>query len=209
MKADQWRSLIQVLFIGLFVAWEVNGEIPDDDAPASAANTKNSAAQVRLEKLLRDRRLACLLADNPNPSDDDINEAKNATMSRSYQVHYDTVVQFSAAIRTLTSRSISPNDVKHGCAALARSCQSFARMGCHLTPYFHLAQHMESQFYELGPCYGWWVFAYERNNGWLARTRHNGHSGGELEGTMMRRWWKARFIQDLVGSQIHHLRSQS
>jgi hypothetical protein len=57
---------------------------------------------------------------------------------------------------------------------------------------------MESQYLQMGPCYGWWVYAYERNNGWLGRTKHNGHSGGELEATMMRRWWKVKFIQDLV-----------
>jgi len=57
---------------------------------------------------------------------------------------------------------------------------------------------MEPQFLKWGPCYGWWVFAYERNNGWLGRTNNNGHSGGELEATMMRRWWKVIFIQDLL-----------
>lgn len=201
MKADQWRLLMHVLFVGLFVAWEVDGEIPDDDAPLSAPDTKISAAQARRTKLLQDRRLESLLADNPNPTPEQIAEAETASMDRSYQSHYDTVAQFSASICTLASRSISPLDVQRGCAALARSCQSWARMGCHLTPYFHLAQHMEDQFLQLGPCYGWWAYAYERNNGWLGRTRHNGHSGGELEATMMRRWWKTKFIQDLVSGE--------
>jgi len=119
-------------------------------------------------------------------------------MDRSLKRHYETIVEFSAAIRILSPRSISPNEVQRGCAALSRSCQSWARMGCHLTPYFHFAQHMEPQYLQLGPCYGWWVYGYERNNGWLGRTAHNGHLGGELEATMMRRWWKAKFIHDLV-----------
>jgi hypothetical protein len=155
-------------------------------------------AQARLDKLLRERHLASLLAKKPNASDDEIACAKSATMNRSLLSHYETIVEFSAAVRILSSRSISPNEVQRGCAALSRSCQSWARMGCHLTPYFHLAQHMEPQYLQMGPCYGWWVYAYERNNGWLGRTKHNGHSGGELEATMMRRWWKVKFIQDLV-----------
>jgi len=57
---------------------------------------------------------------------------------------------------------------------------------------------MKPQYLQLGPCYGWRVYGYERNNGWLGRTAHNGHSGGELEATMMRSWWKVKFVQDLV-----------
>ena len=75
-------------------------------------------------------------------------------------------------------------------------------MGCHLTPYFHLAMHIEPQFLKWGPCYGLRVFMYERNNGWLGRTNHNGHSGGELEATMMWHWWKVIFIQDLVCTPV-------
>lgn len=182
------------------MAWEVDGEIPDDEAPPSSPDTKIAAAQARLEKLLRERRLSTLLAEDPDSTEGEMQEARQATMNRSYVRHYDTMVQFSAAVRVLTSRSLSPNDVIRGCSGLARSCQSWAEMGCHLTPYYHLAQHMESQFLQFGPCYGWWVYAYERNNGWLGRTRHNQHSGGELEATMMRRWWKTKFIQDLVSS---------
>ena len=184
--------------MGLFVAWEVDGEIPDKDAPPSAANTKNAIAQASLEKSVQDRLAANLLAKNPNATEAEVARIKWATMNRSLQRHYDVVVQFTASVQILSSRSISPNEVRRGCGALSRSFQSWARMGCHLTPYFHLAMHMEPQFLKWGPCYGWWVFAYERNNGWLGRTNHNGHSGGELEATMMRRWWKVIFIQDLV-----------
>jgi len=188
--------------VGLFVAWEIDGEIPDEDAPLSMPNTKNAAAQASLEKLVQDRLTANLLAKNPNATDVEVSRVKRATMNRSLRRHYDTVVEFSAAVRILASWSISPNEVRRGSAALSRSFQSWARMGCHLTPYFHLAMHMEPQFLKWGPCYAWWVFAYERNNGWLGRTNHNGHSGGELEATMMRRWWKVIFIQDLVRTPV-------
>ena len=202
VKADQWRSQISVLFLALFVAWQVDGVIPDIDAPASASNTKIAAAQAASEKLVRARMLENLMTQNPNPSEEDLDRIKSAKMDRSLRRHYDVVLEFSAAICILSSQEISPNEVKRGCAALSRSVQSWARMGCHLTPYFHFAMHMEPQFLQFGLAYGWWAFSYERNNGFLGRFNHNGHSGGELEGTMMRGWWKTIFIQDLVCQMI-------
>ncbi|KAJ7432669.1 hypothetical protein B0H11DRAFT_1759884 [Mycena galericulata] len=61
-------------------------------------------------------------------------------------------------------------------------------MHCHLVPYFHYAIHLEDQFLKYGPGPGWWTYCYERNNGLLGRFNTNGHSGGEMEGTMMRGW---------------------
>ncbi|PBK94055.1 hypothetical protein ARMGADRAFT_1029884 [Armillaria gallica] len=40
VKADQWKTMITVFFVAVFVAWEVDGKIPDTDAPLPAANTK-------------------------------------------------------------------------------------------------------------------------------------------------------------------------
>ncbi|EGN93436.1 hypothetical protein SERLA73DRAFT_156366 [Serpula lacrymans var. lacrymans S7.3] len=49
-KADQWRVHISVLFIGLFVAWEVDGEIPDINTPLFAKGTKHATAQAKHKK---------------------------------------------------------------------------------------------------------------------------------------------------------------
>ncbi|KAJ7154970.1 hypothetical protein C8R43DRAFT_923002 [Mycena crocata] len=198
VKADQWRSQISVLFLALFAAWQVDGEIADIDAPPSAANSKILRAQRKSEKLVRQRLLECLMADNPNPTEANINRVKQVTMIRSLRRHYAAVVEFTASVRILCTHEISPNEVKRGFAALGNAVQSWARMNCHLTPYFHLAFHMEPQFYAMGPMYGWWAYPYERYNGFLGRFNHNGHSGGELEGTMMRGWWKTNFIHDLL-----------
>jgi hypothetical protein len=72
VKADQWRSQLNILFAGLFVAWEINGEIPGEDAPLSAPNTKNATAQAGLEKLVQDRLVTNLLAKNPNATDAEV-----------------------------------------------------------------------------------------------------------------------------------------
>ncbi|KAH7917672.1 hypothetical protein BV22DRAFT_1108527 [Leucogyrophana mollusca] len=94
----------------------------------------------------------------------------------------------------------SPDDVCRGCDMLSRATQSWARMGCHLTPYFHFAQHLKEQFLKFGPAYGTWAFGFERHNGTLAKFNHNQHKGGKLEGTMMRRWWAITFNYDLVST---------
>lgn len=200
-KADQWRLHISVLFVGLFVAWQIDGTIPDIDAPKSRTNTKHAAAHAKNEKVMRQRRLEMLLSETEaHPTDEQLNENDALTMDRSIRHHYATILEFSAAIRILSSRSISPDEVERGCAALSRACQNWARMGCHLTPYFHFAQHLQRQFLQFGPCYATWVFPYERNNGFLGRTNHNNHKGGELECTMMRKWWKWVLVHDLVHS---------
>lgn len=49
-----------------------------------------------------------------------------------------------------------------------------------------------------GPVYAWWVYAFERMNGVLARFRTNGRGGGELEAILLRGWLKLMMLQDLV-----------
>lgn len=44
---------------------------------------------------------------------------------------------------------------------------------------------------------------YERNNATLRRFKQNGHSGEEIEGTMMRGCWKTTFSQELVRILIY------
>ncbi|KAJ7696410.1 hypothetical protein B0H16DRAFT_1350491, partial [Mycena metata] len=198
IKADQWRSQIAVFFVALFMAWEVNGEIPDIEAEPPAANTKIAAGKAQQEKLVQARMRENLLAKNPDATEDELEALKSITMDRSLRRHYEAVVQFTAAVRILTSNSISPNEVERGCDALERTLQEWARMHCHLVPYSHLAVHLRPQYYKHGPVPGWWTFPYERDNGFLGRFNHNGHSGGEMEGTMMRGWWKTTLIQDLI-----------
>jgi hypothetical protein len=140
-----------------------------------------------------------LLAKNPDATLAELEHIKTVKMDRSLRRHYEAVVQFTAAIRIITSHTISPNEVKRGCQTLENAIQSWARMNCHLVPYFHYAVHLEPQFLKHGPGPNWWTFPYERNNGFLGRFNHNGHSGGEMEATMMRGWWKTTMIQDLVG----------
>ena len=108
VKADQWHSQLNILFVALFIAWEQDGEIPNTNAPLSAPTTKNAAAHARLDKLLQERLLANLLEKSPNVLDEQIAQVKSATMNRSFRCYYETTVEFSAAVCVLSSRSISP-----------------------------------------------------------------------------------------------------
>ncbi|KAL1724248.1 hypothetical protein EV715DRAFT_268831 [Schizophyllum commune] len=198
IKADNWKTQIIILFIALFVAWQVDGTIPDGDAPLPAANTKVAKALDAQQRLVWKRMKADYRLKNPHANETSGPSLDDARMDRSYRRHYEAILQFTAAIRILSSHKISPNDVKRGTAMQSRAVQAWARMHCHLTPYFHLAMHFDEQFYRLGPCTGWWTYPYERNNGFLGRFNTNGHSGGELECTMMRGWWKTSFIQEFI-----------
>ncbi|KAG2051422.1 hypothetical protein BDR06DRAFT_983555 [Suillus hirtellus] len=129
-----------VLFVGLFITWQIDGTIPNINAPKSRTNMKHAAAHAKNEKL---------------------NENDALTMDHSIRHHYVTILEFSAAIQILSSHFISPDEGEWGCAALSRACQDWACMGCHLTPYFHFAQHLQCQFLQFGPCYATWVFPYE------------------------------------------------
>ncbi|KAF7343039.1 hypothetical protein MVEN_01734200 [Mycena venus] len=112
IKADQWRSQIAVFFVGLFDAWQVDGEIPDVDAEPSPANTKNAAAQAAQEKLIRARMRENLVAKNPNATEDELEAIKTVQMDRSLKKHYDTIVQFTAAISRFESiENPAPEDL--------------------------------------------------------------------------------------------------
>ena len=79
----------------------------------------------------------------------------DAKMDRSLRRHYDAVLQLAVARRILSSYAISPVEIKRGCGALNRAIQrSWARMKAHLTPYFHLATHLEEQLLQFGPSPG-------------------------------------------------------
>ncbi|KAF7314742.1 Neurobeachin-like protein 2 [Mycena kentingensis (nom. inval.)] len=198
IKADQWRSQIAIYFIALFVGWEVDGEIEDVDA-ARPTDKVRSAALKTQEKLVRERRREHLLSKYPNTSSAQLDAISTLTMTRSKTKHYDALVEFTAGVRIISSHSISPNEIKRGCGFIQSAIQKWAEMNAHLVPYFHFtAIHLEKQLLKHGPIPNWWTYQYERNNGRLGRFNHNGHSGGELECTMMRGWWKMTKIRELL-----------
>ncbi|KIM73128.1 hypothetical protein PILCRDRAFT_829385, partial [Piloderma croceum F 1598] len=43
-------------------------------------------------------------------------------------------------------------------------------------------------FFQLGPVYAWWLFAFQCFNGLLEKVKLNGHANGVMELTLMRAW---------------------
>lgn len=196
-KADQWRNLVSVLPVGLYAAWQIAGAIPDQEAPALRPQQKTAIKARRVAALVRERRQAAASYD-PNTTIADLDYIAQETMQRNYRAHYNNILEWSVAMRIWGSQSISVAEARRAQDCHNRACQTWARMFCHLTPYFHLLIHFLLFVLCFGPVYAWWAYVYERFNGWLSKVNHNGHTGGELEATLMRSWTKLHLIHDLV-----------
>ncbi|CDO76806.1 hypothetical protein BN946_scf185033.g3 [Trametes cinnabarina] len=198
-KADQWRILVTYLPVALYASWNINGSIPDIEAPQPNAREKAAAEQEHIAGLVnvRRHRNALTALQDGNIDLDDLDGMADDHADRNYVRHFEAVLERCVAMRICGSQSISVEEAwrAHECHMYA--CQAWARMLCHLTPYFHILMHLILWILRLGPVYAWWVFAYERFNGYLSKIRHNGHPG-ELEATMMRGWTKMHLIYDLI-----------
>ena len=128
--------------VALYVAWQIDGEIPDHDAPQPPASTNAAKEQERIENMLHTRRRAHAAKDQ-DASIADIDDAGNALMDRNYQHHYENILEFCTAIRIWSSQSISREEIERAHNCFARASQSWADMNCHLVPYFHLLLHLK------------------------------------------------------------------
>ncbi|KAJ7820136.1 hypothetical protein B0H13DRAFT_382951, partial [Mycena leptocephala] len=197
VKADEWRNAMLVYPVALFEAWRVGDTIPDGDAPLPKAGSKVKAKEDHTAELMGKRRKKHA-ARQSNASAVDYAAIEATGASRNYHDHYLNVLRFCTASRMMVTRKISPNDASRARTFFSEAFSSWARMNCPLTPNFHLATHTDLFIWAFGPGYAWWVFPFERHLGRLGRFKTNGHSGGELEATMMRSWWKSIYCQDLV-----------
>lgn len=189
-----------VLIPGLYAAWQINGQIPNRDAPKPRASTKAARGHASVEELLNKRRRTNV-ASNSETTLADMEELAQLRMDRNYRRHFKTTMEWAVALRIYGSQSITVQETMRAADCHERACQTWARMFCHLVPYFHILMHLWMWVLMLGPVYGWWTYPYERNNGFLVKLRHNGHTGGEIEATLMRGWTKAILIFELVGQQ--------
>ena len=201
LKADHWRNLVNLVPVALYCAWEKDGIIPDADAPQPRANTNASKAAARKEALLESRRREAL-SRHQDTTWEDLEANAEVKMDRNYCRHYEAVLEHCTSVRIYATRSITPNEVMRAAECHSRACRSWARMHCHLTPNFHLSEHNPDFILRYGLVPGWWCMPLEQNNGFLKKFKHNGHSGGELESTLMRGWMKYSLISDLVSPHV-------
>jgi hypothetical protein len=191
--------------VALLVGWGAKGfKIPDEDAPPAPQSSKVAASTARSTKLVRERKRK-YLASQDEVDSDEIDACKELQISRNYLAHYRNVLQLCVSIRILGARSITPAEVRRAQDSLGRAFQNWARMNCHLTPYFHLVMHLEDFILRNGPVYTTWLMSWERDNYWLSKVRTNSRAGGVLESTLARAWWKSLLIGDLVCSSCPSL----
>lgn len=190
----------KILPVALFVAFEDDWVVPDTDAPLPDPASKAGKAYDRMETLLRQRRRLHRRYEAERNGTELRNDENwdDLHMDRNYQHHYEAVLDVCTATRIWGSQSITPSETLRGQSSFSRACMSWARMNCHLTPYDHIACHYAPIILRFGPTYAFHLFGPEANNGRLVRVNNNGHTGGELECTMMRSWIKSSLIHDLV-----------
>lgn len=196
-KADQWRNLSAVLVVALYNAWQVDGVIPDEQAPVPRRKSRAAKTLAGKEALVR-QRLYEHLSKQPDTTPDDLEAASNVKMDRNLRSHFNAALEHATAVRLWATHNITPHDAQRAQECHGRACRSWARMFCHLTPNFHLSEHNIDNILRLGPFPSWWGFPFEQFNGFLKRFKNNGHTGGQLELTMMRGWWKYTLLSDLV-----------
>jgi hypothetical protein len=187
--------------VALFEAWRKGDTLPEGDAPFPKPGTKAHKAEQKQEEMMKKRRKKNA-AQREAIDVDDFQEIEDTSASRNYKDHFIAVVHFCTAIRIFASRSITRSESLRAQQLLSRACTLWAEMNCHMTPNFHISMHFDLFINWLGPAYAWWEWAYERHLGRVARFNTNGHSGGEMEATMMRRWLKMSLCQDLVCHSI-------
>lgn len=182
-------------------------------------NTKAATKLKKKEAMIKQRRakeLGNLPEPDPQSSDSDSDTSgsdveapiNTVKMSRNYHDHYQNILKVCAAFRIFASRSITVQESARAQSFLSSAFQAWATLNTHLTPNFHLAMHMEEFIASLGPIYVFWVFPFERFMGTLSKFKTNGHTGGELESTLMRAWWKTQRCHDLVCAMLHGYTSQ-
>ncbi|EAU82786.2 hypothetical protein CC1G_10905 [Coprinopsis cinerea okayama7 len=126
----------------------------------------------------------------------------NATLktahSRKRASLYVIILLLCAAIRLLSTRTISMSQAETGQAYLSSYCIKMLHLGAKLSPNHHFAMHLATMIKRFGPVYAWWLFAFERFNGLLEKVNTNGHDGGRIELTLLRNWVQAHLLYNLL-----------
>jgi hypothetical protein len=123
---------------------------------------------------------------------------KPPTFTRDIRQIYQIALHHSVAERILAAKSITLGDVKRGVNSFRLACQTAIMLQIPLKINHHMAMHYEMVFRLHGPAYAWWLFAFERFNGYMEDIKLNGHAGEEMELTCARGWVGMQRLYELV-----------
>lgn len=165
------------------------GRLAQNVVSMMAAPKGDGAAKVKADEWNRVRMALPFALKNAlqDEDSDDISAGYNE-VTRKRRALYAAVVDFVAAIRTLLARSVSVNAAYEAQELLSSATQAFVRLGMPLTINWHLAQHFAPFIERYGPVGSWSTWAYERDNGTLARTRLFKGDLAKLAVSLMNRW---------------------
>ncbi|EUC56821.1 transposase family Tnp2 protein [Rhizoctonia solani AG-3 Rhs1AP] len=195
IKADQWKLATRLVFVPLYMAFRLGDVIPNACVPRgnkSSTGAKNQTS--RAKALHRERQKHYATIGRPQ----DCPRVEDCFPSRNLRFHYKQVLSYSIATGTLDKRTVTPAEIEFGAQLLETICIDYAENNIPLPPNFHMMMHLEEPMLKYGSLYNSHVWALERANGVLSGMKHNGHSGGELEGTLMRGWWGIANLQNLI-----------
>lgn len=118
--------------------------------------------------------------------------------SRNFARLYNAILLLCAAVKILSTKTITLAEALVGQDLLARYCTTLLALDVVLTINHHLAMHFYLMICLLGPVYCFWLFRFERFNGRLEKAKLNGHDGGRAELTMMRNWMLGHLLFDYL-----------
>ncbi|KAG9098248.1 hypothetical protein FRC06_006620 [Ceratobasidium sp. 370] len=176
IKADQWKLAARIIFVPLLLAMRDGDTIGPGNVPRGSRRSPGGRHQAYRANVLYEQRVK-----------------KN--FDAIGQPHFLDVL---AAVNTIDKRSVTPNDVVYAQDLLQTVCVGYAENNIPLPPNFHYLMHLEESMLKYALIYNSHVWAMECANGMLGRIRHNGRSGGVLEGTLMRGWWSYTKLQNLI-----------
>lgn len=111
---------------------------------------------------------------------------------------YLAVVRFCAALNNLMARSISLNEADRHQTALSEATEVFRQSGLPMTINWHLAQHLSFYIARYGPVSTWSSWAFERNNGVLARINLFKGDFKRMPPTLMGMWYREAMVRTVL-----------
>ena len=197
-KAEQFRHLEYIIYAVLFEAWRRGDSVPDGLTHRGKKSSKAYKYQKkRAAELLRMRRH---VADYEECYDGDDNypTLESCGSVRNRRLVLLNIIRYCLALRKILPHNISRRGISEAQRLFSRVAVVFVRLNMCLTPSFHYLQHLEDFLLKFGSIYETWSFPYERANRVLININNNGHTGGELETTMMRGFIKRAGAYGLV-----------
>ena len=111
---------------------------------------------------------------------------------------YRAVLDFVASLRTLLARSITINHARESQELLASACRSLVSLGMPMTINWHMGMHYAEAIELYGPAGGFAGWAFERNNGVLARANYFRGDPVQMTSTAARRWVKDQLLRSVL-----------